>query len=212
MDLKELSLCVERGNAKRTKELVLQGLEEKMNAEEILNDGLISAMSAVGVKFKNNEIYVPEMLIAARAMNAGMQILEPILTETGVKPVGVAVIGTVKGDLHDIGKNLVKMMMKGAGIEVHDLGVDVTPETFVSKAKELNADLVCLSALLTTTMPSMEEVVTAFKNEGIRDKLIFMIGGAPVTSNYAKNIDADIYSPDAATAAEKAREALKSRN
>jgi methylmalonyl-CoA mutase cobalamin-binding domain/chain len=208
MDLQELSLCVQKGNAKKTKELVLLGLEEKMNAEVILNEGLISAMSEVGIKFKNNEIYVPEMLIAARAMSAGMQILEPILTETGVKPIGVAVIGTVKGDLHDIGKNLVKMMMKGAGIEVHDLGVDVTPEAFMTKAAELNADIVCLSALLTTTMPAMEEIIKAFKNAGVKEKYVFMIGGAPVTSNYAKTIDADVYSADAATAAENAKEIL----
>lgn len=205
MDLQELSLSVQKGNAKKTKELVLLGIEEKMNVEEILNEGLISAMSEVGLKFKNNEIYVPEMLIAARAMSAGMQILEPILTETGVKPIGVAVIGTVKGDLHDIGKNLVKMMMKGAGIEVHDLGVDVPAETFLAKAAEYNADIVCLSALLTTTMPAMEEVVKAFTNAGVKDKYMFMIGGAPVTSNFAKQIGADNYAADAASAGENAK-------
>lgn len=208
MDLMELSLCVQKGNAKKTKELVLQGIEENMNAEQILNEGLIAAMGEVGVKFKNNEIYVPEMLIAARAMSAGMQILEPILTETGVKPIGVAVIGTVKGDLHDIGKNLVKMMMKGSGIQVYDLGVDVPADTFVEKAKEYNADIVCLSALLTTTMPSMEEVLKAFETAGAKDKYVFMIGGAPVTSNFAKQIGADIYTADAATAAETAKDVL----
>lgn len=211
MDLKELSQSVQKGNAKKTKELVLLGLEENMNAEEILNEGLISAMGEIGVKFKNNEIYVPEMLIAARAMSAGMQILEPILTETGVKPIGVAVIGTVKGDLHDIGKNLVKMMMKGAGIEVHDLGVDVSAEMFLEKANEVNADIVCLSALLTTTMPSMEEIIKVFTEAGVKDKYIFMIGGAPVTSNFASHIGADIYTPDAATAAENAKEILINR-
>lgn len=208
MDLQELSTYVQKGNAKKTKELVLLGLEEKMNAEEILNEGLISAMGVVGVKFKNNEIYVPEMLIAARAMSAGMQILEPVLTETGVKPIGVAVIGTVKGDLHDIGKNLVKMMMKGSGIQVYDLGVDVPAETFVEKAQEYHADIVCLSALLTTTMPAMEEVLEAFRAAGTKDKYVFMVGGAPVTGNFAKQIGADIYTADAATAAESARDIL----
>ncbi|HEY5563363.1 MAG TPA: corrinoid protein [Clostridiaceae bacterium] len=208
MDLKELSLLVQRGNAKKVKELVSLALEEKIDPEVILNEGLISAMSEVGIKFKNNEIYVPEMLIAARAMNAGMQILEPILTAAGVKAIGKAVIGTVKGDLHDIGKNLVRMMLKGAGIEVYDLGTDVTPEAFADKAEEVGAQIVCLSALLTTTMPAMKEIIDEFVKRGIRDKYIFMIGGAPITSNYAKEIGADHYTPDAATAAEVAKAML----
>ena len=165
-------------------------------------------MGEVGVKFKNNEIYVPEMLIAARAMSAGMQILEPILAETGVKPIGRAIIGTVKGDLHDIGKNLVKMMMKGAGIEVIDLGVDVPDQKFVEKAMEFDVDIVCLSALLTTTMPAIGDVINAFEDAGIKDKYVFMIGGAPVTSNFARQVNADIYTPDAATAGEVAKDLL----
>jgi len=208
MILQELSQWVQRGSAKKVKELVLQALEENISAEAILNEGLISAMSEVGIKFKNNEIYVPEMLLAARAMSAAMQVLEPILTETGIKPIGVALIGTVRGDLHDIGKNLVKMMMKGAGIEVVDLGVDVQPEAFISKAEEIKADIVCLSALLTTTMPSIEEVLVAFGDAGTRQKYTFMIGGAPVTATYAKHIGADYYTPDAATAAEVAKSIL----
>jgi len=212
MDLKELSSFVQRGNAKKTKELVQLGLDEKMSPVIILNEGLIEAMGEVGVKFKNNEIYVPEMLIAARAMSAGMQILEPILAETGVKPIGKAVIGTVKGDLHDIGKNLVKMMMKGAGIEVIDLGVDVSEEKFVEKAVEFDVDIVCLSALLTTTMPAIGDVIKAFETAGIKDKFIFMIGGAPVTSNFAKQVKADIYTPDAATAGEVAKELLVNKS
>ncbi len=179
-----------------------------MSPAEILNGGMIGAMAIVGVKFKNNEIYVPEMLIAARAMSAGLKILEPILAETGIKPIGKAIIGTVKGDLHDIGKNLVKMMMKGAGIEVYDLGVDVPDEKFVEKAKEVDADIVCLSALLTTTMPAIGDVIKAFETAGTKDKYIFMIGGAPVTSAFAKQINADIYTPDAATAAEVAKDVL----
>lgn len=208
MDLKELSQHVEKGNAKKTKELVQQGLDEKMNPSEILNEGLISAMGVVGQKFKNDEIYVPEMLIAARAMSAGLQILGPILAETGVKPIGKAVIGSVKGDLHDIGKNLVKMMMKGAGIEIYDLGVDVKDEAFVEKAEEVGADIVVISALLTTTMPAIGDVLKAFETAGVRDKYVYMIGGAPVTDDFAKKIGADIYTPDAASAAEAAKNVL----
>ena len=210
MDLKELSLLVQKGNAKKVKELVSLGLEENMSAEEILNEGLISAMGEVGIKFKNNEIYVPEMLIAARAMNAGMQILEPILAAAGVKAIGTAVIGTVKGDLHDIGKNLVRMMLKGIGIEVYDMGVDVSAEAFADKAEEVGAQIVCLSALLTTTMPSMKVIIDEFTKRGIRDKYIFMIGGAPITANFAKQIGADHYTADAATAAEVAKSLLVS--
>jgi len=208
MDLKELSSFVQRGNVKKTKELVQLGLDEKMSPAIILNEGLIEAMGEVGVKFKNNEIYVPEMLIAARAMSAGMQLLESILAETGVKPIGKAIIGTVRGDLHDIGKNLVKMMMKGAGIEVIDLGVDVPDQKFVEKAAEFDVDIVCLSALLTTTMPAIGDVITAFEKAGVKDKYVFMIGGAPVTSNFARQVGADIYTPDAATAGEVAKELL----
>lgn len=208
MDLNELSLSVQKGNAKKTKELVLQALTENLNPANILNDGLLAGMGIIGVKFKNNEVYVPEVLIAARAMNAGMQILEPILAETGVKALGKAVIGTVKGDLHDIGKNLVRMMLKGTGIDVVDLGVDVSPETFVTKAEEEGANIICISALLTTTMVNMKDVIVELEKRGLRDKYIVMIGGAPVTDNFAKEIGADFYSPDAATASEVAKEAL----
>lgn len=208
MDLKELALAVEKGNAKKVRELVVKAIEEKMEPATILNDGMISAMTSVGIKFKNNEIYVPEMLIAARAMSSGLQVLEPILAETGVKPIGKAIIGTVKADLHDIGKNLVKMMMKGAGIEVYDLGIDVPSEEFVKKAEEIGADIVVLSALLTTTMPYIGEVINLFKQSGVRDKYHIMIGGAPVTNEFAKQVGADMYTPDAATAGEKAREFL----
>lgn len=208
MDLNELSLSVQKGSAKKVKELVLQALSENVNPADILNDGLLAGMSIIGTKFKNNEVYVPEVLIAARAMNAGMQILEPILAETGVKSLGKAVIGTVKGDLHDIGKNLVRMMLKGTGIDVVDLGVDVSPETFVDKAEEEGANIICVSALLTTTMTNMKGVIDELDKRGLRDKYIVMIGGAPVTNNFAKQIGADYYTPDAATAAETAKEAL----
>lgn len=212
MDLKEISQLVQRGNVKKTKEFVQQALNENLSPKDILEEGLISAMGEIGTKYKNNEIYVPEMLIAARAMSAGMQVLESKLAETGIKPLGKAIIGTVRGDLHDIGKNLVKMMMKGAGIQVYDLGVDVSEETFVQKAQELDADIVCLSALLTTTMPVIEDVLKAFEAAGIRDRYIFMIGGGAVTYNFAKQVGADVYTPDAATAAETARSLLMKRD
>ncbi len=212
MDLNELSLSVQKGSAKKVKELVLQGLSENVNAAELLNDGLLAGMGIIGTKFKNNEVYVPEVLIAARAMNAGMQILEPILAESGIKPLGKAVIGTVKGDLHDIGKNLVRMMLKGSGIEVMDLGVDVPAETFVDKAEEIGANIICMSALLTTTMTNMKDIVEELNKRGIRDKYVVMIGGAPVTDNFARQIGADYYTPDAATAAETAKEVLVKTN
>lgn len=208
MELHELLLAVQDGDDKKVKELVSQALEAKVNPEKILNEGMIEAMSDIGEKFKNNEIYVPEMLMAARAMAAGMQILEPVLVETGVKPIGKCVIGTVKGDLHDIGKNLVKMMLKGVGIEVVDLGADVPSSEFLKKAEEIGADLVCLSALLTTTMPAMGDVIRVFEQAGVKDKYTFMIGGAPVTSSYAKQINADYYTPDAGTAADVAKDVL----
>lgn len=205
MDLKELSLLVQRGNAKKVKQFVIDALEQNISPVAILNEGLIDGMSIIGIKFKNNEVYVPEVLIAARAMNAGMDVLGPILTETGVEPIGKAIIGTVKGDLHDIGKNLVKMMLKGAGIEVIDLGVDVTAEAFADKAEEVGAKIVCLSSLLTTTMSCMKDTISEFEKRGIRDKYIIMVGGAPITDNFAKQIGANIYTPDAASAAEAAK-------
>lgn len=205
--LDEISAKLQAGSAKKVRELVTEALAQNVNVEEILGS-LIGGMSIIGVKFKNNEVYVPEVLIAARAMNAGLEIIKPILTETGVKPIGKVLIGTVSGDLHDIGKNLVKMMMVGAGLEVIDLGVDVSPEKFVQAVQEHNPEIVCMSALLTTTMPSMKLSIEALSNAGLRESVIVMIGGAPVTTNYAKEIGADIYTPDAATAAEKAKEAI----
>lgn len=205
--LDEISEKLQAGAAPKVRQLVSDALNQGIDVKEIL-DALIGAMGIVGVKFKNNEVYVPEVLIAARAMNAGLEILKPILTETGIKPIGKVIIGTVAGDLHDIGKNLVKMMMVGAGLEVIDLGVDVAPQKFVSAVKEYNPDIVAMSALLTTTMPGMKKTLEALEKEGLRSKLTVMIGGAPVTENYAKEISADIYTPDAASAAEKAREAI----
>ena len=208
MDFSKLSQNVQKGNARMTNKLVQEALANGVEASDILNHGLIPALNEIGVKFKNNEIYVPEMLLAGKAMTAGIKVLEPLLSLTGAKPIGTAVIGTVKGDIHDIGKNLVKITLRGIGIEVYDLGVDVSAQEFIDKAEEVNADLVCLSALLTTTMPAIGEVIKEFKKAGIKDKYIFMIGGAPVTSNFAKRINADYYTADAASAARLAEKIL----
>lgn len=207
----EISEFLQKGRAKNVKNLVQQALDEGVDPKAILNDGLLSGMMIIGEKFKNNEVFVPEVLVAARAMNAGITILEPKLIEIGNEPVGVAVIGTVKGDLHDIGKNLVTMMMKGAGFEVHDIGIDVDTEAFIDKAEEVGADLIGMSALLTTTMPNMQLVIDELKARGLRDKYIVMVGGAPVNESFAQQIGADYYTPDAATAAEVAKKAVLER-
>ena len=204
----EISELLQKGKAKNVKALVQQALDENMDPKEILNDGLLAGMMTIGAKFKNNEVFVPEVLVAARAMNAGLTVLEPKLVEIGNEPVGKAVIGTVQGDLHDIGKNLVVMMLKGAGFEIHDLGVDVAPDAFIDKAEEVDADVICMSALLTTTMPGMQDCVDRLKERGLRDKYIVMIGGAPVNDSFAEQIGADYYTPDAASASETAKEAV----
>lgn len=210
-NIAEISEFLQKGRAKNVKALVTEALEEGQDPKAILNEGLLSGMMIVGEKFKNNEVFVPEVLVAARAMNAGLAILEPKLVEIGNEPVGKAVVGTVKGDLHDIGKNLVTMMLKGAGFEIHDLGVDVEPAAFVNKAEEVGADIIGMSALLTTTMPNMGAVVEELKNRGLRDKYIVMVGGAPVTDGFAQQIGADYYTPDAATCAEVAKKAVEER-
>jgi len=212
MDFQELSLAVQKGKVKQVQELVNQGIDEGISVEEILNQGLIEAMAVIGDNFKNNKIYVPEMLVAARAMSAGLIILEPLLTATGVKPIGKIVIGTVRGDLHDIGKNLVAMMMKGIGATVYDLGIDVPDSAFLEKAEEVNADIVCLSALLTTTMPAMDDIIREFEKAGVRNKYRIMIGGAPVNQAYADSIGADAYTQNASNAADSAKEYLQSLN
>ncbi|HOH08220.1 MAG TPA: corrinoid protein [bacterium] len=198
--LEMLAESVISGNASRAEELTLTALGEGIEPSEILNKGLIAAMDIVGVKFRNNEFYVPEMLVAARAMKAGIKVLRPKLVETGVKPIGRFVIGTVKGDLHDIGKNLVSMMMEGAGFEVIDLGVDVAAEKFVAAIREHKPQVVGLSALLTTTMLNMKDAISAFEAADVRDQIKVVIGGAPVTPQYAEEIHADGYAADAASA------------
>ena len=202
--LQEFSEKLQQGKTKDIKVLVPQALEEGVPAKEILNEGLLAGMSVIGVKFKNNEVFVPEVLIAARAMKTGTEILKPYLVSADVQPAGKVVLGTVRGDFHDIGKNLVKMMMEGKGLEVIDLGVDVAPEAYVAAAKEHGAGVIACSALLTTTMGEMKNVVDLCVAEGIRDKVKIMIGGAPITDAYCKEIGADAYTSDAASAAEVA--------
>ena len=205
--LGEIKESVIRGDMKKVEELVDKSIKENLPVERILNEGLIAGMMVVGEKFKNNEFYVPEVLIAARAMNKGMSLLEPLIVQSGIKPVAKVAIGTVKGDLHDIGKNLVVMMWKGAGFEVEDLGIDVPPEKFVEAAKR-GAKVIGMSALLTTTMVAMKDVIEALKNAGVRDNVKVIIGGAPVTQSYADEIGADSYAPDAASAVDKVKELL----
>ncbi len=206
--LNEISINLQAGKAKVVKELVQKAIDEGIDAVTILEQGLLEGMGIIGTKFKNNEIYVPEVLIAARAMSAGTELLKPLLVSGGVKARGKVVLGTVKGDLHDIGKNLVKMMMEGKGIEVIDLGTDVSAERFISSAKENGADIIACSALLTTTMGEMKKVIDLLKEQGLRDSIKVMIGGAPVTDAYRESIGADIYTPDAATAADEAAKVL----
>lgn len=205
VNLDVISEALQRGDAEKVEELVKKSLEENLTPKKILEDGLIKGMGIIGAKFKKNEVYVPEVLIAARAMHAGMNILKPKLIETGVKNIGIVAIGTVKGDLHDIGKNLVKMMLEGAGFEVIDLGIDVSADKFVEAVKEHKPNIIAMSALLTTTMVNMPEVIKALEAAGLREKVKIMIGGAPITQNYADQIGADGYSPDAASAVDNAK-------
>lgn len=208
--LTDISENLQKGKAKVVKELVQQAIDEGIPVQQILNDGLLAGMDVIGEKFKNNEVFVPEVLVAARAMNMGAQLLKPLMSEAGVEAKGKVCIGTVRGDLHDIGKNLVKMMMEGKGLEVIDLGTDVSPETYVQTAIDQNCQIICCSALLTTTMNTMEEVVKKVEEAGIHDKVKIMVGGAPVTQTFCDQIGADCYTPDAASAADAAVAICKS--
>ncbi len=207
-DLQAMAENLIKGNAPEVKRLTQEAVDEGLNPGQILNQGLIAGMNVVGQKFKNNEFYVPEVLIAARAMHSAMEVLRPLLSDAGVQEIGSIAIGTAKGDLHDIGKNLVAMMLEGAGFEVIDLGIDVGPEKFVEVVQNQKVDVVAISALLTTTMPGMKTVIESLKSAGVREKVKTMIGGAPVTQQYADEIGADGYAPDAASAADKAKELL----
>jgi len=209
VELKELQEALFRGDILKVKEITQKALWEKIEPKEILEQGLITGMKVVGIKFKNNEIFLPEVLLASQAMYGGLELLQPKLIKSGVKAVGKVIIGTAKGDLHDIGKNLVAMMLRGGGFEVIDLGIDVTPEKFLKAFQEHQPDIVGISALLTTTMIGMMDVITIFRKAGLRNKIKVMVGGAPVTQEFANEIGADVYAPDAASAVEKARELLK---
>jgi 5-methyltetrahydrofolate--homocysteine methyltransferase len=202
-DLKALAEAVIRGDQATAVSVTKAALQEKVAPKQILDEGLIAGMDVVGARFKNNEIYIPEVLIAARAMKMAMEVLEPELVKAGVQPIGKLLIGTVQGDLHDIGKNLVAMMLKGAGFEVIDLGVDVSPEKFATEAKAKGVNLIGMSALLTTTMPGMEKTIKALQQAGIKAKV--MVGGAPVTQSFADKIGANGYAPDAASAVDTAK-------
>lgn len=202
--IEDISDALQRGKRKEVTKLVKQALEEGVDATLILKDGLLDGMNIIGEKFKNDEVFVPEVLVAARAMNAGTALLKPYLSDEAAEPLGKACIGTVKGDMHDIGKNLVRMMIEGKGIEIIDLGVDVDPQDFVKCAIENDCSIICCSALLTTTMPMLGEVVKAADEAGIRDKVTIMVGGAPVNQAFADSIGADIYTDDAASAADAA--------
>ena len=207
-DLKELASALERGDAPVVEKLTREAVDEGLGPKEILDGALIAGMEVVGERFKNNDIYVPEVLIAARAMTAGMKVLEPHLAKAGIKPVGTIATGTVRGDLHDIGKNLVNMMMRGNGFKVIDLGIDVTPEQFIETAKAEDVDIIGMSALLTTTMPSMKATIEGLQKAGLLGKVKVMIGGAPVTQRYADEIGADGYAPDAGSAVDRAKALL----
>ena len=207
--LEIINLIMERvikGKNDQVKELVQQGLDVGLSAVELINNGLIAGMNVIAERFKNNEIFVPEVMLAAKAMQAGLSLLEPMLAESEHEPLGKVAIGTVKGDQHDIGKNLVAMMLEGAGFEVHDLGSNVPQDRFIQKIRESQIQILCLSALLTTTMPEMKRIINKLSEEGLKEQVKVVIGGAPVSQEFADKIGADGYAPDAG----KAVEVLKS--
>lgn len=204
MLLDEISSALQAGNARKSKELVQQAIDEGIPVQDILSKGLLSGMDIIGKKFKNNEIFIPEVLISARAMNQSVELLKPFFESSGVKTVGRVCLGTVQGDLHDIGKNLVKLMLESKGFEVIDLGTDVSAEMFVNCAVEKNCPIICCSALLTTTRPIMADVVKILDSEKLRDRIKILIGGAAVSEDFCKEIGADFYTPDATSAAETA--------
>lgn len=207
--LTEISEYLQKGRVKVVKELVRKAIDEGLDANTILDEGLLAGMSVLGAKFKKNEVYVPEVLLAALAMNAGSELLKPLLVSSGDKVKGKVVLGTVKGDVHDIGKNLVKMMMEGKGLEVIDIGVDVPAEKFIMTAKETGARFIACSVLLTTSMSEIKNVIGSAKKAGIRDTVTIMIGGGPVTDAYCKQVGADIYTENAAAAADEAAKVYK---
>lgn len=207
--LEKIAQEIPRGNSETVEQLVKEALSAEITAEKILNEGLIEGMNVVSVRFKNNECFLPEVLISAKAMSMGLEIIKPRLAESNVKSLGKVVIGSIQGDLHDIGKNIVAMLMQGAGFEVVDLGADVPVDRFVESAKKEQADLVGISSLLITTMTNMKSVIDGLENAGIKDRIKVIIGGAPVTQDFANTIGADGYAPDAATGVDVAKNLLK---
>ena len=207
--MQDIAYSLILGKNHEVDQMTKQALEDGVSANTIMDDGLIAGMAVVGVKFRDNIIFVPEVLISARAMKAGMAHIEPILSASGIPPVGTVIMGTVKGDLHDIGKNLCIMMLRGSGFVVHDLGVDTKPDEFIEAVVEHDAQIVGMSALLTTTMPNMGRTIQAFEDEGLRDKVKMMVGGAPVTLEFAEDMGADGYGKDAIACVEKARELIE---
>ncbi len=207
-NFKELHEAIFKGDREKTSELIERTLSEGADLKQVLDSGLIHPMGLIGEKFKNNEIFIPEVIISAKAMQAGLRVLEPHLVKSGIRPMGKVVIGTVKGDLHDIGKNIVSMMLRGAGFEVEDFGIDVAPGLFVEAVKKGGIHIVAMSSLLTTSMNSMKDAIVALKESALRDKVKVMVGGAPVTQDFADKIGADGYAKDAALAVDKAKDLL----
>jgi len=206
--MQEIAYELITGNNSAVDTLTKKALEEGYSANDVLDDGLLNGMAIVGVKFRDNIIFVPEVLVSARAMKAGMTHIEPILSASGVEPLGTVIMGTVKGDLHDIGKNLCIMMLRGAGFTVHDIGVDSSPEDFIDAVEEHGADIIGMSALLTTTMPNMGTTINTFEDMGLRDEVRIMVGGAPVTQDFADEMGADAYGENAVDAVDKAKELI----
>jgi 5-methyltetrahydrofolate--homocysteine methyltransferase len=204
--LEQMQKDLYEGNFDEVESATKAALESGMTAQEILNNGLVAGMNVVGRDFKSGDLFIPEVLMCAKAMHAGLEVLRPLLAEAGAKSQGKVILGTVEGDLHDIGKNLVSMMLQGAGFEIVDLGTDVKPKQFVTAVRDEGADLVGMSAMLTTTMPAMKSTIAALEEAGIRDKVKVIVGGAPVTSKFAEDIGADSYAPDAGAAVDTARE------
>jgi 5-methyltetrahydrofolate--homocysteine methyltransferase len=209
--LNDIKTALMKGDRAGVVKFTQSALDAGIEIKKILEDALIAAMEIIGNKFKCNEIFIPEVLISAKAMHAGVALLEPHFVKCGIRPVGKVVIGTVRGDLHDIGKNIVSMMLKGACFDIDDLGIDVSPEKFVDAARQKNAQIIAMSSLLTTSMASMRETINSLKDSGLRDKVKIMVGGAPVTQDFANSIGADAYAKDAASAVDKARELIKNR-
>lgn len=207
--LNDIGEALASGDRASVSRLTKEALDKGMSVKTILEDGLIASMNAIGEKFKANEIFIPEVLIAAKAMHEGISVLEPLFSASGIKPVGKVIIGTVKGDLHDIGKNIVSMMLKGACFDVTDLGIDVPPGRFAEIVRSKGADIIAMSSLLTTSMGAMQDTIKILKDSGIRDKVKIIVGGAPVTQSFADSIGADGYAKDAATAVDRAKELVQ---